>query len=86
MHVEGMGLDGPKTSKTRPAWTRLGRMVNGEGNSSPDEAATVLGKRSLYQEGMEVSLELEDHLRKREKIQVDLEATVGVPEHPCRSQ
>ena len=86
VHVEGMELNGPKTSKTRPTWTRLARMAYGEGNSSPTEAATMLGKRGLYQEGMDVVSELEFHLRKREKIQVDPKETAGVLEHPYRSQ
>ena len=35
VQVEGMELNGPKTSKTRPTWTTLARMVYKEGNSSP---------------------------------------------------
>ena len=31
VHVEGMELNGPKTSKTRPTWTRLARMLMGKG-------------------------------------------------------
>ena len=57
-------------------------MVYGEGNSSPAKAAMVLGKRGLYQEGMDVASESELHLRKREKIQVDLKETAGVLKHP----
>ena len=58
-------------------------MVYGEGNSSPAKAAMALGKRGLYQEGMNVALESKLHLRKREKIQVDPKETAGVLEHPC---
>ena len=86
VHVEGMGLNGPKISKTRPTWTRLARMDFGEGNSSPAEVATVLGKRGSFQEEMDGGSESEVHLRKREKIQINPEETTGVLEHPCRSQ
>ena len=43
----------------------------------------MLGKRGLYQEGMDVASKLKLHLRKREKIQVDQKETAGVLEHPC---
>ena len=58
----------------------------GEGNSSPAEVATVLGKRGSFQEEMDGGSESEVHLRKREKIQINPEETTGVLEHPCRSQ
>ena len=61
-------------------------MVYGVKNSSPTEAATVLGKRGLYQEGMGEGSKSNVHLRKQEKIQVNPNKMVGVLEQPCRSQ
>lgn len=50
-HVEYMGFNEPKPSKSWPTWTRLAQMVYGVENSSPAEVAIVLRKKGLYQEG-----------------------------------
>ena len=59
VHVERMELNGPKTSKTRPTWTRLARMVYKEGNSGPGarEERLVSGR---YGCGFRVRASLEE--------------------------
>ena len=85
-HVEEMGFNGPKPSKSWPTWTRLVRMIYGVEDSSPTKVATMLGKRGLYQEWMDEGSESEVHLRKQKKIQVDPNKMAGALKHPCRSQ
>ena len=86
-HVDGVS-DGPKDNRTRPKWTRLARMTDGQDSSSISEPNMILGKRGTQQRDENSGAEAEERMCKRENMQDDdfESKAVGVHEHPYRAQ
>ena len=88
MHVTSTNQIGLKENKPRPTWTRLARMDCGPKGIEGDCVKSMLGKRGL-QDVEAASEEVTDsNERKKGRRQTDIQKneTIGVEEHPCRTQ